>query len=320
MNYYNWIFKKIKKYKLLYFTSIMLMFLGASINFMLPDTIKKIIDIAIPFEDKQYLLEKIILLLIIFVLSAICTILFEYIFSIIANKVLLDIKVSLTNSIFNYTGLDIKEKQKKIITVFTRDVFILEQILTRRVSMILIDLISIIVILIYLSYSDLRLTFCIVVTYPILIFAQLKFNKSIKKRTRELMEKHDTSNMNIKELITNIYEYIAYNGKKYFLNRYIPIEEDIVNKKIELNLLFSYNAQFPSSLSSLIIVVILGLGAFFVIDNTVSMGELTIFYIYSNRVFVPVSRVVLFFADLEKTKISMERIYSLIKTDGENNE
>jgi ABC-type bacteriocin/lantibiotic exporter with double-glycine peptidase domain len=289
------------------------MFIEAGTNFLMPDFMKKIIDVAIPLGDKRYLLEQMILLLIIFILSAISTVLIEFIFSSIGNKLVLDIKLNMIDSIFKYTGIDIKKNYNKMMTIFINDVFIIEQVLTKKISRIVIDLIMIIVILFYLSLTNFKMTLIIICSYPILIFAQLKFNKSIKKRTRELMMKNDVSNTNVKELINNLYEYIAFNAKGYFVDKYKPTEKDLVEKKIDLNLLFSFNSIFPSFLSSITILIVLGIGAFLVIGNTLTIGELIIFYIYANRVFNPIARIVLFFAEFERAKVSFERLFSIVK-------
>lgn len=148
--------------------------------------------------------------------------------------------------------------------------------------------------------------------YPILIAIQIFFNKKIMSQSRKVMGKMDVGNGLIKEFVSNLYEYLALNGRNYYIDKFCRNETSLRNEILKQNMLMAYNRSVPQLISTTTFLIVLAISGVMVIKGQVQFGELTVIIMYTQRMFNPLSSIMLVIGQFQKAKVSMDRINEIV--------
>lgn len=151
-----------------------------------------------------------------------------------------------------------------------------------------------------------------IIIYPILIVIQIFFNKKIIGQSKKVMAKMDIGNGMVKEFVTYLYEYLAINGKNYYINKFFNNEIILRNEILRQNMLMASNRTVPQTISTATFLIVLGISGIMVINGQVQLGELTVIIMYTQRMFNPLSSIMLVIGQFQKAKVSMDRINEII--------
>lgn len=309
----NWLYHILIDFKFSFLLVLIITGVNAVASLLYPQYITKVIDVAIPYKDTRYLLENVALLAMTGIISVVCYLVISFIFYHVSNEMVIHIKKFLLNCVFQLNGQQIQEKSGQLVTCMIQDINNLEALATQLITTTLTDIITLVVTVVVLAGIDKTIIILAVVVYPFLILAQIGFNKMIGKTSRELMGEIDQSNSLLKELSNMLYEYIAINGRQYFVKRFIGVEKDVRLQRMKLNMLVSYNRLLPEFVNTGIFIMVLALGALEAIDQQITIGELTILVMYIERLFYPLMRLMLVAGEAQKASISTKRITTFMK-------
>lgn len=309
----NWLFQIIIGFKYSFLLALIFTGVDAVATMLYPQYITNVIDVAIPYRDTRYLMENIALLAMTGIIPVVSFIITSYIFYHVSNELVIKIKSFLLNCVFQLDGKQIQEKSGQLVTCMIQDISNLETLASQTVATTLTDIITLVVTVIVLGRIDSMVIVLIVVAYPLLIAAQVWFNRMIGSTSRELMGKTDRSNSLLKELSNMLYEYIAVNGREYYVRRFIGVEKEVRLQRLKLNMLVSYNRLLPEFVNTGIFILVLTFGAFKAINQQITIGELTILVMYNERLFYPLMRLMLVAGEVQKARISVKRITTFTK-------
>ncbi len=309
----NWLFQIISGFKYSFLLALVFTGVDAVATMLYPQYITKVIDVAIPYRNTRYLMENVALLAMTGIISSVSFIITSYIFYHVSNELVINIKRFLLDCVFRMNGKQIQEKSNQLVTCMIQDINNLEALASQTIATTLTDIITLTVTIVVLAGIDRMILLLVAIAYPVLILVQVWFNRMIGRTSGELMAKIDCSNSLLKELSNMLYEYIAVNGRKFYIKKFVGAEKEVRLKRLELNMLVSYNRLLPEFVNTGIFILVLTVGAFKAIHHQITIGELTILVMYNERLFYPLMRMMLVAGELQKARISSKRITAFTK-------
>ena len=179
-------------------------------------------------------------------------------------------------------------------------------------SDLLIQIVTVIITAVILIQINPVIFWFMLLIYPILIAIQIFFNKKIMGQSRKAMGKMDIGNGLIKEFVSNLYEYLALNGRNYYIDKFCRNETSLRNEILKQNMLMAYNRSVPQLISTATFLIVLAISGVMVINGQVQFGELTVIIMYTQRMFNPLSSIMLVIGQFQKAKVSMDRINEIV--------
>ena len=131
-------------------------------------------------------------------------------------------------------------------------------------------------------------------------------------QSRKVMGKMDIGTGLIKEFVSNLYEYLALNGRNYYIDKFCRNETSLRNEILKQNMLMAYNRSVPQLISTATFLIVLAISGVMVINGQVQFGELTVIIMYTQRMFNPLSSIMLVIGQFQKAKVSMDRINEIV--------
>lgn len=308
----NAVLEQIKKYELGYLIGIMLVGMDAIATYIYPQLITNILDKAVPGKDIKGVLYNVLGMAICQAVSIMVALLLSYLFCRISNNFIMKIKFLLVNSMFQIDGKEIGEKSNLFMTSMSADINNIEMLSSRMLSDLLIQIVTVMITVVILIRINPVIILFMIIVYPILIVMQIFFNKKIMGQSKKVMAKMDIGNGMVKEFVTYLYEYLALNGKNYYLNKFFNNETILRNEVLKQNMLMASNRTAPQIISTATFLIVLAISGVMVINGQVQLGELTVIIMYTQRMFNPLSSIMLVIGQFQKAKVSMDRINEII--------
>lgn len=312
--------KDLKKNKFIIILMISLSLTVTILNVYSPILVKNIIDLGIMQKNIVNMYLYIILLLVSSIVSAIL----DYIINIFNKKISNDYVILKRKEVlYTLDNRYIKDIDKisigKIMRLLNNDIPLLANFLTYNIYSILSDVITAIFAIFVLIYIDFRLFIVTTLLQIILIY----FSKLIDKRTGKLVlsinNNSDFFNLKMSDILSKINYLILTNFYKKQANKLGEISNDILYEEYKLEKLEGINYSISSILQSFIMIVIYLYCGIKIINNCLTIGELLMFTMYSNRYINPIARLIQMKVSLIQASESIRRIYNFINLDGENN-
>ncbi|WP_071126425.1 ABC transporter ATP-binding protein [Peptoniphilus lacydonensis] len=312
--------KDLKKNKFIIILMISLSLTVTILNVYSPILVKNIIDLGIMQKNIVNMYLYITLLLVSSIVSAIL----DYIINIFNKKISNDYVILKRKEVlYTLDNRYIKDIDKisigKIMRLLNNDIPLLANFLTYNIYSILSDVITAIFAIFVLIYIDFRLFIVTTLLQIILIY----FSKLIDKRTGKLVlsinNNSDFFNLKMSDILSKINYLILTNFYKKQANKLGEISNDILYEEYKLEKLEGINYSISSILQSFIMIVIYLYCGIKIINNCLTIGELLMFTMYSNRYINPIARLIQMKVSLIQASESIRRIYNFINLDGENN-
>lgn len=306
------ILELLAQYKLGYIIVLMVVAIECVATYLYPGYLSKIIDIAIPEKNVGMLIANIILLAGLQILSIVSSLLLSYMFTRISNSVIVKVKSAIIRSIFQTNGEELGAKSRSFTTGMNVDIDNIEILSSRVMAQLIIQITTVIITGIILIKINRIVLYFVLITYPILIFTQIYFNKKIEKRSEILMTRIDIGYSLIKEFATYMYEYIVLYADDYFLSRFMKNERNIRKGQLKYNMLLTLNGFIPQMVNMIVYLMILAISGYMVMNGDILVGEFTIILLYTQKMFNPIASIMAVLGQMQGAKVSLKRIDTML--------
>lgn len=303
----------IKKNKARLIFSFILVFLTSIMNLALPQLTKNIIDEGITKVNIPLLLKFIIFYFIVSALSALFNLVIEYSYSVMKNKVIVDLKIRVLNHLSKLSGKYYSNiKTGNILSITQDDMSIIESFDASLIFSIIDDLFTSMVSIVFLIKMRADL-FLIVLTLQIfLILIQNNFTEKISSKVAKMRKKYGENSNLLQEYISNIMNIVLSKSKLKFFRTYLKEERSLINKYIDIDVTMAVNVLIARVFSALIMVCIYGYGGYMVIKNNMTIGTLLAFQQYTTMFIGPCINIVRSNNRIQQAKVSIDRVYTLL--------
>ena len=302
-----------KKNKYISILAFLMMIITSAIELYIPQITRVILDDSIKLGNIKFLLSLILVYIGANLALNLLSILLDYIYSIMKNRISLTFKIKLVRHLSKLSGRYYTNiKTGNILNIMDNDMYIVESLGADLLFSLIVDFFTAIVALFLLMKMQYDLLIIIIIIQIIILFSQSKFTKLIAAKNEEIRdESGEISNIN-QEYISNIMNVVIYKANLKFFKTYLHKEKNIFKKSVMLDLIFSISGSTGRMLSSFITVAIYGYGGYKIIQGTMSFGELIAFQQYTGMLISPCMNIIRSNIKIQQAKTSVNRIFSVL--------
>ena len=323
MEVYKKLFPYLKNYSVLLLFSLFLAMVSVLSSVWIPKVIGQSIDAMIGVSEVQFSIVTNGLLWI-FVLALI-SMASQYVMSLCHNHIAYGMVKSLRDDVFIHLSkmplsyLDIKA-HGSLQSIVISDTEQIADGLLLGFSQLFTGILTIISTLFWMFSIQLTMTIVVLFLTPI-SFVVASF---IAKKTYDLF--HDQSTLRAEqtafthETITGIKVVQAYSQEKNVLETFDKMNENLANRSLKAIFYSSITNPATRFVNSLVYTVVGLVGAFFVLNSQLSIGQLAAFLTYANQYTKPFNEISGVMTEFQNSMACASRVFELMEEPMESEE
>ena len=287
-----------------------------------PYLLKVVVDDYIIPKDYSGMTLIILLMIIALIVEVLFMFCFTYYSNWLGQKVIKDIRVKIFDKIINLKmSFFDKNSVGRLVTRAVNDIETIASIFSQGLFTIIADLFKMLVILLVMVIISFRLTFVVLLIFPILIYATRVFQKAMKKAFELVRTEVANLNSFVQERISGIKIVQIFNREKIEEDKFNTINikhRDAWLKTVWINSIFFPIAEISGSICVGLLVWYGGFSNANGID--ISIGTLFLFITMSGLLFRPLRQIADRFNTLQMGMVAVDRIFSIFENDSIINE
>ena len=294
-------------------SAIILSFLGP----IRPMLINHAIDNFIIISDPENLLKITVLLISLLFCEGFIQFFYIYLSTWIGQNVILDLRKKIFRHIMS---LKMKFFDKTPIgTLVTRavsDIETIADIFSQGLLVIIAELLKLVIVLVFMFYTDWRLSIIALLTIPVLLVATAWFKRNIKASFQDVRDKVSSINSFVQEHIVGMNIVQIFNREEAEFDKFKKINAD--HRDAHLRSIFYYAVFFPvvEVLSAVSIGLVVWYGGEGILSGKdITIGEIIAFILFIQMMFRPIRQLADRFNVLQMGIVGSERVFKIIDTD-----
>ena len=308
----NWFLPALQKYKRVLIEVFIASFFVQLFQLANPLMIQVIIDKVISQNSPSTLGYLIFFLVVINIFEALLTTLRTYLFVDTTNRIDLTLGSEIIDHLLRLPLRYFERRPVGEISTRVNELERIRQFLTGTALTVVLDCIfSVIYVVVMFLYSPL-LTAVTLSIIPVFIALTLIFSPTIRQQLRVKAERNAETQSYLVEILTGIQTVKAQNielrSRWKWQERYARYISTGF-KTVVTSTLAKSASDFLNKLSR---VVIIGLGAYLVLDGKLTLGQLIAFRIIGGYVTSPVLRLATLWQNFQETALSLERLADIV--------
>lgn len=297
---------------------LVLTFLQVLGQLYLPTLMADIIDKGVAKGDTAYIWKVGLQMLGISALSGGLSVVIVYYASKISMGFGRDLRDNIFGRVENFSLQEFdKVGTASLITRSTNDVVQIQNVLYMMLRMMVMAPIMLIGGVIMAVGKDAKLSLIFVVVLPILLVMVVLIGGKAMPMFKSLQKKMDKLNQVIREGLTGIRVIRAFNRGDDELKKFDVSNEDYAKTAVGVNRLLSLMSPMMMLIMNLTTIAIIWIGAKFVGDGSMQVGDLMAFIQYATQIMIAFMMVSAVFIMIPRAAASAERINEVLEMDTE---
>lgn len=306
----------IKPYKLVFFSTLIFVIGLALFGAYRPYVLQIAIDEHVALKHYDGFMFYVVIMVVLLILEVICQLLFIYYASWLGQSVVKDIRVKLYKHMLSFKMKYFDNSSVGVlITRAVTDMERIADIFGEGLFMIASDVLKMAVVGGFMVWMNWKLSLIVFVTLPIMLFATRLFQKYMKRAFEEVRNEVANLNSFVQERITGMKILHLFTREDTEYKNFQVINER--HKKGWLKTVW-YNSIFfavTEVLGSLTLgAVIWAGGLMVVVDNSVSLGDLTAYIMFIPMMFRPLNQIANKFNTLQMGMVAADRVFKVLDT------
>ena len=306
-----------KSYKKLFFISLCLTLLLASLAIVRPLLISKALnDFVINQKSEQGLNSICILILFFLIIEAFGQVVNLRLTNLLGQNIVRDLRtqvyshiLQLKNKYFDTTPVG------TLVTRAVSDIESLSEVFTQGFIVIAGDLVMLIIFISAMFYKNWMLAIIALSTLPLLLIATALFKRGVKKSFTQVRNAVAALNTFTQEHITGMRILQLFNREDVELNKFKEINK--THRVANIKSIFYYSVFFPiveilSSFSIALIIWFVGVKSN---SYNINLGDITFFIMMINMFFRPIRMLADRLNTLQMGFVSAERVFKVLDTN-----
>ena len=310
------LFDLFKPYKFRLLVAIFVLIIAAAAALALPIAIKLIIDQGYLLQQPEMLNRYFILLLAIVAVMAIFSAIRYYLVMWLGERIVADIRSTLYRHVLKMEPAFFETTRTgEVLSRLTTDTTLVQSVVGAGISVTLRSTLLLIGSLIMLSVTNLELTGLILIIVPLILLPLIFFGRKIRRLSKKNQDCIADTSAIAGETFNAIQVLQSYNLENHYSQRYnSSVENAFATARYRLmaRALLSAFAIF-TVFSGL--MAIIWLGAQWVQEGKISLGELSQFLLYGVMVATNTASLSEVWGDIQRAVGAMERILELLKSE-----
>ena len=305
-----------KPYKLTVVNTAFLTIAVAVLAPLRPFIIQYTIDEHILNLDIEGLTNMVMLLIGLLLLEAILQFFQTYLASWLGQTVIKDLRVKVYQKIVGFkTQYFDQNPIGQLVTRVVSDIETIAEIFSQGLLIIFGDILKLIVVLIFMFYTDWKLSLYSLIPIPILILSTNVFKKVIKSAFQEVRTQVSNLNSFVQEHVTGMSVVQLFNREQVEFEKFQGLNKK--HRDAHIRTVWAYSIFFPvvELLSAMSLAALIWWGGGAVIRGTVTPGNLVAFILYIYMLFRPIRELADRFNTLQMGLVSSDRVFKILDTD-----
>jgi ABC transporter fused permease/ATP-binding protein len=306
------LFKYVKPYRGTFAIGFVFLLLSSVTSMVFPYLTGQLVDSA-NSEMLQEINTIALALLGVFAANAVFSYFRIYLFAIVTQKTLADLRQSTYNHLIKLPMHFFSERRVgELNSRIASDISLLQETLTTTIAELIRQVITIIIGIALLSYISVKLTLLMLCLVPVVIVIAIIFGKHIKKLSKEAQSKVADSNTIVEETLQGITTVKAFANEFFENMRYSEKTNEIVGISLK-------GAKWRGAFASFIIFALFGsivgviwYGVILVNQNGLSVGDLFTFILYSVFVGASMGGIADLYSQLQKAIGATENLMEIL--------
>jgi ATP-binding cassette subfamily B protein len=203
-----------------------------------------------------------------------------------------------------------------LVTRAVSDIETIADIFSQGLLVIIADILTLIVVISMMFYTDWRLAIIAMLTIPVLLVATAWFKRNIKSAFQDVREQVSQLNTFVQEHIVGMNIVQIFNREEAEYKKFKSINQS--HRDAHLRSIFYYAVFFPivEVLSAISIGLIVWYGGQGILSGKdITIGELIAFILYVHMMFRPIRQLADRFNILQMGIVGSERVFKVLDTD-----
>jgi len=290
-------------------------------NLIFPKLLQRLIDEGISKLDMDVVWGVVIALFGVALVRGIFNFLQGYLGEVASQGVAYELRNSvfekLQNLSFSYHD---RSHTGKLMTRMTSDVELVRMFLGRGLVMLTSALLLLLGTLVMLFLTNWRLTLFVLLIVPVIAVIFTFFVRKIMPLSRTVQQKLGTLNSILQENLAGMRIVKAFAREGYEIERFSKANIDLLDANISMIKLFTTFFPLVFFMGNIGMVIVVGVGGLFVINGTLSLGELVAFTGYLTYLLMPLFMMGMIGSMLSRAEASAQRLFEVLdaKSDVED--
>ncbi|MEG2570880.1 MAG: ABC transporter ATP-binding protein [Clostridia bacterium] len=295
---------------------LVFIFLQSIADLQLPNFMSDIVNNGIQSGDTAYILRRGVLMLLVALGGAACTIFASYMSSRIAmrygNKLRSELFTKATN--FSLNEFD-KLGTATLITRTTNDVTQVQQVMIMLLRMVVSAPMMCVGGLIMALSKDATLTLILLVSIPLLMGVIFLITRRAMPMFKSMQRKVDKLNLVMRESLTGTRVIRAFNRTEHDCERFDEANRDITDTAIRVNRIMSFLMPAMMLIMNITTVAIMYFGATRISAGNMQIGNLMAVSQYIMQIMFSLVMLSMMFVMLPRAAASADRINELLEVE-----
>lgn len=312
----QFLFKKMKKKKLLIIFSFILLLGISFLEFKIPQMTQQIIDVSIPEKSFQGIIYHVSILLGLAFILSLLSYLSTMSMSRVSQDVIIDLRVDLYQQILKQDYAYFEDtKTGDLMTRLSSDVKQLQDLISPQSLKLISSLFTFIFIYIFMLLQDTTLTLLITITFPILYLLNVFFSSHIKAAYKKVRASTSTINNQMQNGLTSILLIKTFATEEKEVASFNQANQQ--NKKDYLEAMtyqtvFSPSIDFINYIGMAIVLIYLGNE---IIKGNQTVGSLVAYLAYLRMLQNPIRSFTQMISRFQQSVVSYGRIIEIYESN-----
>lgn len=304
----------IKPYRIKQIETLIVMTCGIILSLLLPLVLRFFIDDVIGKKRVDLLLPVVLVTLGIFIAAAIFNFIATYLFNVIGQNIVRDLRKNLFWHITNLPiGFFSKEGTGRIMSRVLNDVSTIGLVLSTIMPDFLVQAGTLVAIVIIMLRFNWQLTLLALLSAPVYVILVRYFNQRLRSTSHDAMAKHAEVSSMLQECLTGIKEIKAYNRESIETEKFLRRLTDFLKTRIKLGILGSSSVQAAYVASSIGMLIVFLYGGKLALADRLTIGTLMAFWAYLGQVYTPINVLMRMNVQFQDAAAAIRRIDEILE-------
>ena len=268
----------------------------------------------------EYIINLLITVVVLYVISAVFSYLQSYLLLDITTDISYNLRRDLIEKITHLAMGDLDRNTRgDILSRITNDVDSLQSGIVQTFNQLLTGVITILGVTVMMLSINIWLTLATIVLVPIAFFIIFKVTKFSQDYYLKQLEYRGRLNGQIEESFTGHEIIRSFNQEEESMNIFDEENENWYEQEWKSKFFSSLSAPLVHFISNLQYVVISVLGAVFVLQGAIRVGDILAFIQYSKNFTTPIEQITRIMNMIQTAMAASERIFEFLEIDVEEN-
>jgi ATP-binding cassette subfamily B protein len=268
--------------------------------------------------DFDYIGGIVLLLVILYAISAVCSYVMGYIMTSVSIKVTYDLRKKISEKIdrlpMRYFD---KKTHGEVLSYVTNDVDLISNTLNQSMFQIVTSVTTVIGVLIMMLTINWLLTLVVIMVVPLSMMLMMSIVKRSQVQFKKQQDYLGHINGHVEETYSGHNVVRAFNGEEKSIEEFNELNGELYQAAWKAQFLSGMMMPMMNLLGNLGYVVVCVLGGFLVIQRTIQVGDILAFIQYVRSFTQPLGQIASMVNLLQSTAAASERVFEFLSEEEE---